>query len=45
MDGFCCWLIRLLLEWLIGTALEWAFERLKKRKAPKTRGKHFKGAK
>lgn len=43
MSGFCCWLIQLLAEWLIGTALEWALERLRERKTPKKAGKHFKG--
>lgn len=44
MNGFCCWLLQVLIEFLIAELLHWLIGAVKKRKAPKMPGKHFKGA-
>ena len=43
MNGFCCWLLQVLLEFLIAELLHWLIDKLRKRKTPKPPGKHFKG--
>ncbi len=42
MNGFCCWLLQVLLEFLIAELLHWLIDKLRKRKTLKTPGKHFK---
>ena len=42
MNGFCCWLLQVLLEFLIAELLHWLIDRSRKQKTPKSTGKHFK---
>lgn len=42
MNGFCCWLLQVLLEFLIAELLHWLVDKSRKRKTLKAPGKHFK---